>query len=385
MSSCDVESPDPAASPLSASAVLRQRIEIREASEADNQSLLALTRLTPMGGTISLRIDRDPDFFALLRLRGEGKVFVAVRGCEVIACISAALRTAYISGVPETVAYVADMKVHPRFSGTRVLLRLSQALEAHLRSTGIDHAFGVVADGNRRAMPLAEGRLGMPRWDHLGRFLVDQLIPSPFLTRSRKYCIATAEATDLPAITELLDRFHRSRQFAPQLSQDDLAKTLSASGEEPFSRMFVARTGGSIVATLSLHDTREVKRNVLLDAPASLRCALALLRIAAAPLPGFRVPRIGHPVRVLYVRLVACEEGHWQALQALVATARAEAFRKRFTFLALGLHERDPLRVLVRGIPRFTFSSLALATSRVKPHHIETLTQGIPFEDFALV
>ena len=195
----------------------------------------------------------------------------------------------------------------------------------------------------------------------------------------------TAEAADLPAIAMLLDRFHRSRQFAPQLSHEDLATTLSASREVPFSMILVARAGGSIVATLSLHDTREVKRNVLLGTSVSLRCALALLRIAAAPLPGFRLPRIGDPLRVLYVRFVACEEGHFEALRTLLATARAEAFRRRFTFLVIGLHERDPLRSLVRGIPRFTFSSLALATRLTIPDRLESLTRELPFEDFALV
>jgi predicted N-acetyltransferase YhbS len=383
MSGCDVKIPDSAASPLTVSAVLRQAIEIREAGTADNQALLALTRSTPMDGIISLRIDRDPDFFALLRLRGEGKVFVAVLGGEVIGCISAALRTAYISGVPETVAYIGDMKVHPRFSGTRIALHLIQALETYLRSVDIGFCFSVVADGNRRAMPLFEGRLGLPRWAHIGRFLVYELIPSPFITRSSKYCIETAEAEDLPAITTLLDRFHRSRQFAPQLSQNDLAGTFSARREEPVSQIFVARTGGRVVATLSLHDTREVKGNVVLDASPALRCVLAFLRIVAAPFPAFLVPRIGDPLNVLYVRFVACDEGHRKALQALISIARAEAFRRRFTFLIIGLHERDPLRSLVRGIPRFTFSSLALATTSTG--RFDSITTGIPFEDYALV
>jgi len=385
MSSCNIDLSGQVAQSNSDYRASCGPIEIRAANEADNEGLLALTRVTPMAGNISIRIDRDPDFFALLRLRGDGKVFVAVRERELVGCISAALRTAYVSGIPVSVAYIGDMKVHPRFSGTRIALRLIQTLEAHLRSVGIDLCFSVVADGNQRVMPLFEGRLGIPRWASLGRFLVDELIPSPFLRRSRQHCIESAEAADLPAITMLLDRFHRSRQFAPQLSKDELARTLSGQREEPFSKMLVARNRGSIVATLSLHDTREVKRNVLIDASASLRCALALLRIAAAPLPGFRVPRIGDPLRVLYARFAACEEGHGQALQALVAMARSEAFRRRFTFLAIGLHERDPLRSLVRGIPRFTFSSLALATSLTRPEHLESLATGLPYEDFALV
>src|ERR1022692_1257280 len=138
----------------SAPRALRDRIEIRPAGEADNEGLLALTRITPMAGTISLRIDRDPDFFALLRLRGTSKVFVAARGRQVIGCLSVALRTAYISGAPETIAYIGDMKVHPSFSGSLVAVRLVKALEADMRRTGIDLGFCVVANGNHRVMPL---------------------------------------------------------------------------------------------------------------------------------------------------------------------------------------------------------------------------------------
>ena len=205
-------------------AMLRDRVDIREADEADNEGLLSLTRITPMDGAISLRIDREPDFFALLRLRGKSKVFVAARGRQIIGCISVALRTAYISGVPETIAYIGDMKVHPSFTGSRVAARLIKALEADMRVAGIDTGFCVAADGNHRVMPLLEGRLGMPRWVPLGRFLVSGLVPSPFKRYTKRYLIGAAEPADLPAIATLLDRFHRSRQFAPQLQEDEMAQ-----------------------------------------------------------------------------------------------------------------------------------------------------------------
>jgi predicted N-acetyltransferase YhbS len=363
----------------SAPAFLRERVEIREASETDNEALLALTRATPMDGTISLRIDRDPDFFALLRLRGAGRVFVAARGREVVGCISAALRTVYVGAVPERIAYVGDMKVHPKFSGSRVAVRVIQALEADLRSNGIDVCFSVAAEGNRRVTPLFEGRLGIPRWTTLGRFLVDELLPTPFPDRSKHYRIETAQAADLAVIAALLDRFHRSRQFAPQLADIEVADTLSAGGT------FVARHGGEIVATLSVSDMGPMKRNVLLDAPGVMKGSLALLRFGTAPLPGFVVPRIGDALRLLSVRHAACDAGHQAALAALLRRARAVTLRRRFTSLALGLHEHDPLRSLVRGIPRFTFTSLAFVTSLGSPSRLKELAQGIPFEDYALV
>jgi predicted N-acetyltransferase YhbS len=185
-------STDPLVPSMSAPARLRDRIEIRQADEADNEGLLTLTRMTPMAGAISLRIDREPDFFALLRLRGRSRVFVATRGRQVIGCVSVALRSAYISGVPETIAYIGDMKVHPSFSGSPVAVRLIKALETDMRLAGIDVGFCVAADGNHRVMPLLAGRAGMPRWVPLGRFLVNGLIPSPFKGYSKRYVIDAA-------------------------------------------------------------------------------------------------------------------------------------------------------------------------------------------------
>jgi predicted N-acetyltransferase YhbS len=368
-----------------APALLRDRTEIRQADEADNEGLLTLTRITPMAGVISLRIDREPDFFALLRLRGRSKVFVAARGRQIIGCVSVALRTAYISEVPETIAYIGDLKVDPSFSGSLVAVRLIKALETDMRLAGIDVGFCVAADGNHRVMPFFEARLGMPRWVPLGRFLVNGLVPSPFKSYSKHYSIDAAQTADMPAIASLLDHYHRSRHFAPQLGKDEIATALYASVEAPFPRTFVARRGQSVVATLTLSDTGPVKRNVLLNAPPLVKGALSLLRVAAAPFPGFHVPRMGQALRLLSARYVACEDGHHAALEALLALARAEAFRYRFTFLMLGLHERDPLRSLVRGIPKFTFSSLAFATSLADPELLEKRVEGIPFEDYALV
>ena len=53
-------------------------IHYRLANFEDNRQLIELTSSSGMTGEISLRIDRKPDFFGLLNMRGESKVFVAV-------------------------------------------------------------------------------------------------------------------------------------------------------------------------------------------------------------------------------------------------------------------------------------------------------------------
>ncbi len=360
-------------------------VEIREATDADNEALLELTRMTPMAGSISLRIDRDPDFFALPRARGETVVFVATCEGKVIGCMSASIHAAYIAGAIENVAHATDLKVHPDFTGKRLAVRLISAIENYLRRRGIDLSFSLVADGNQRAMVLTEGKHRTPVQVMLGRFFVDQLLPLPWAGSSKRYRAEEASPEDLPEIAALLDRKHRNRNFAPPVSVADIEQTVMAAAPAPFRKMFVVRESGKVIATLTVEDTQSLRQNVLVGLPAYLRVALGVLRLLALPVPGLRIPRVGEPFATLYVRFIACAEGHEAAVRRLLLQARAEAFRQRFTFLSVGLHERDPLRRVVRGLLRLTFISRAMATSVIRQGRVKDLVHQIPYEDFALV
>ena len=268
------------------------RIEIREATNADNDALLALTRATPMGGRIALRIDREPDFFALLRARGDAVVYVATHDQEVIGCLSAAIHSSYVRGTLEKIAHVGDMKVHPNFRGRRVTLRLIAALQVHLQSEGVDVCFSLVADGNKPVMTIAEGKHGTPAQVQLGRFFVEELIPSPFRRKSRRYLIEPACEQDLPEIAGILDGLSRKMNFAPPVRSDDVQKLIEPAGPEAFRSLLVAREAGRVVATLTVEDTRTLRQNVLIGLPTSLRIAVAVLRVLVSPFPGSVCPTL---------------------------------------------------------------------------------------------
>ncbi len=361
------------------------KIEIREATELDNEALLALTRATPMGGKIALRIDREPDFFRLLRARGEAIVYVATHEGVIIGCLSAAVHVAYVRGALEKIAHVGDMKVHPQFRGRGITLRLIGVLQVRLQAECVDVCFSLVADGNKPVMTIAEGKHGTPAQVQLGRFFVEQLIPSPFAGRSKKYAIERAAEQDLKSIVTILDQVSRDRNFSPRITVEEIRECAQRDHSAPFCAVLVARDGGRIVATLTVDDTRNFRQNVLVGLPSALRILLLVLRVLTFPIPGFNVPRLDAELPMLYVRYLGCKAGHEEALRALLSQARKLAYEQRVTFLSLGLHERDPMRPVVDGILRFTFTSRSMATSAITPERVKTLVDLIPYEDFALV
>lgn len=360
-------------------------VTLREATPEDNAGLLALTRATPMDGVIPLRIDRAPDFFRLLNLRGDGKVIVATHSGRPVGCISVASRPVFVSGKVERVGYVGDLKVHPSFTGSRVVLRLIRTLQDDLLNRDFDLLFTVTAAGNRKATSLLQGRLGTPRWWPMGEFRVYELLPSPVPWGSRRYEVGPAEPNDLHRLVTLINDFNRSFQFAPPVTEEQIRHDFLRSGEDPFARILVARSDGQIVASVSLFDTGGVKSNVLIDLPPLLKICFTVLRAVSGVVPLLHVPRIGEPIRLLYLRHPAHAQGHRKALRALFRRAQREAFRGRYAFLVFGVHERDPLRVIVRSMPKFTFVSQAFVMSLHDRPGMKDLAAGVPMEDFALV
>jgi len=360
-------------------------IEIRRAVDADNEALLALTKLTPMAGRIALRIDRDPNFFALSQARGESTFFVATYQDRVIGCVSVSVHEAYICGELEKIAHGNDLKVHPDFTGRGLGVRLLLAAEEYLRAEGIDFSFSLFAQGNHRVVKLAEGNHGQAVSHSLGKFFVDQLLPSPFRPKRGLYEIAQAEEHELPSIALILNRSNRTKNFAPPIDLRDLETQPGGGSAGRFKRVLVARAAGEVVATLTIEDTQHLRQNVLVGAPFSLRFALGLVGAATFFIPAMAVPRLGEPLRVLYIRFMACSAGYEAPLKTLLAEARVVAFRQGFTFLSVGLHERDPLRAIVAGIPKLTFISMAIATSLKNPERVKALFDQIVYEDFALV
>ena len=71
----------------------RVSVHVRDAVHSDDEALRAIAASCPMEGDITLRVTREPDFFALNRLEGqEWRVGVAESDGRVVGCAMAAER-----------------------------------------------------------------------------------------------------------------------------------------------------------------------------------------------------------------------------------------------------------------------------------------------------
>jgi hypothetical protein len=196
-----------------------------------------------------------------------------------------------------------------------------------------------------------------------------------------EYEVHEATGENVPEITRMVNAFNENYQFGPHLTEEDL-KIVGANS----TSVLTACRGKAICATLSSFDPSSFKQNVVIKMPMALKIVVNTLKFGGRLFRFFDFPNVGQPLRMMYVRNIAFTGGHEAGLRLLLQKIRYLAFQKRYSFVCIGIHEKDPLRFLVRGLPKFTFVSRGFVTSLNDDRdNVARIISRIPFEDYALV
>lgn len=346
-------------------------LRIRKAIEPDNEGLIALTRLTPMKGLISLRIDRKPDFFRLLRQRGDNNiVFIAEdEAAAIVGSFSATRQLFDTGGHTVPVYYLCDLKIHPQYQSSTLAFRLVQCMYKWLQQNNADLLFCTAASGNTPVTSFFNGRAGIPTFSNCGQFNIYQLLPKPFNDASQcKPRLATAE------LSGFYKSFYSRYFFHPLVNQVELCSN------------FTEEHNG-ITAAVSLYDPGLLKQNVVINYPFSTAMLLQALKAAKHLFDLPAIPQKGEALRILYVRYLAFANGFQHQVIPLLRKARQFAFQNNYHFLSVAAHERDiVLQKLIAPYKQFTFRSNAFVCSLKNNKELVSRisTQSI-FEDYALV
>lgn len=326
--------------------------QVRGAQASDNSDLLSLFGRCPMEADISLVVERDPDFFALGRARGEALTFVAEWEGRLVGAISTWRHRAWIRGREGSIRFVGDLRVDPSARRRGVARGLALAIIEHLKTLPAAPFLAATGEGNSAVAPLvsAFGAAGPP----LARFSSWQLLPIARLRIPASLDIGAAESRDEDELVDLLDGFHRQRDFAPVFSDGGFRTILSSSGMQ-LSDYLVARRNGRIVAAMGAWDASSIRRTRVAGMPAWMRGLSAAARGLAHIAPVSPLPRVGAHLQFRYVRHPSHAAGEEEALMALVRSAIHAAGDRRDHFLLFTCADDDPLARVVSRLPKLRF------------------------------
>jgi hypothetical protein len=137
---------------------------------------------------------------------------------------------------------------------------------------------------------------------------------------------------------------------------------------------------------MCITDTMDAKQNVVTKLSWKMNGLLKLLNITRKLFGISRMPLTGEPVRMLYVKYLAVRDNEKFLANMLIRYARNIVFDKAYSFVSIGVHEKDPLDKCFSGMFKITFNSVGMMLS-IKGNGLvmEKIKKGIPFEDYSLV
>lgn len=365
---------------------MASEIHVRMAGPGENQALLNLSRSCPMEADISLSIERDPDFFALSRARGEGRTYVAEVDGRIVGCGGVCRRRAYVLGSPSEIGYVGDLKVAPEFRRRGVARRILDVIARDESSVEAAPYVGTAAAGNADTERMLH-RFGHDRHiTRLGRFTSYQLLPFRRMRVEDRFEIRPARLEDEADLASLLDSYHRRLTFAPVFHDGGLQDLLERSPGMELDSYRIARRRGRLVAALAMWDESGMKHTRIRRMNRRLRWMSRVVRTHGPKLGLPSFPAEGDLLRFVYLRHAAHVPGHLDALSALVRSVMLEVAECELHFALFTCADDDEIVRCLRGIPRTTYRYTLLggSNSREFEPHLEVLGNACLYDDAAL-
>lgn len=328
---------------------------VREATANDNRGLLALAASCSMHGDISLRIQREPDFFALNRLEGrDSKVWVVDGPDRIAGCVATSFRNAYIAGRASVTGYVGDLKVHPVHRNTVAADELSHHAGAVMDALpdGAPTLITVLA-GNRAMEKRLPGPRGVPAFEWLAA-IRSHSIPILWKRKLNDHSttrIEQAKWNDLDQMIRLWSRVAPSRQFAPIFGADSLAAWIRLAPGLDISSYLVARScAGEIVGFLALWDQSSFKQMYVEKYSRQMSIVAAINNAIAPRIGGARLAKPGEEMKYRTAVHVCVPSDAPEVLHSLLVAGHNQMRHSGCAFFNVGLDVADPLSVATRGL-----------------------------------
>lgn len=330
---------------------------------ADPRHEPALRRLVAsasMPGLPRLSYRREPDFWQGLAVQGESsQTVVCEEDGQVAGMALRSLRRSYVNGEPRTLGYLSGLRLHPSVRNGTALAR-GYSFIKQLHADGQAPAYlSTVMHGNDRAeAALLSGRAGLPTYRAWGAYQVHALRPvraagSP----APESALRVVRAVDLGAdpVTEFWQAEGPRRQFFPCWKAADLGTPLARG--LTLEGLLVAVRDGAVVGTLALWDQQDF-RQLWVEPYGAL---LGTLRggvnagLGILGLPGLPPPNAA--MNAVLAACLLCRDDDPGILAVLLDAALDRLALEGRHSLLLGLHERDPLLVALRGRRSWTQTS----------------------------
>jgi hypothetical protein len=364
-------------------------LTLRLATAADDADIRRLLAAHPVPGRITVTLEREPDYFLGCSTMGPFCQVVVGRDDatgELVGVACRAVRRLWVNGEARDVGYLSQLRVHASYRGRWLVsrgFRFFRALHADGRVTR--YLTTITEDNHDAQGVLVEhARPHFPRYREVDRLATLTLLLRRGATRtSAGDGLEHVTAPDPAEVAGFLERQGPEKQFFPVYTKDDLQRSPTTRGLRAEDLLAVARDG-RLVGVAGLWDQLDYKQTVVRDYAGALGWARPLCDAAAQVLGVSPLTPPGAIVRAAYLAF-PCVAGNDPAVfRVLLARACAEAARRGYAWLLVGLVARDPLLAVAQRRFHVTYwSRLYMVAFEEEERRDEPLDGRLPYVEIA--
>ncbi len=231
---------------------------VREATEQDNESLIALELQCPLViGDAEECFDRSPDFFACHRQQAEYRVVLAELEGRLGGVMAGVIQNPVIQGRAHRLAYIQQARVHPDFHGRRLAWNMANDLFAWAGRLGAEGPYYLIAPQNKPSLTFVER--GGGRWPN------DVTILEFDVSDADGGRATKIREEHLPEAVGLVNTTLASADFFEPLTVESLHARLSRDRFYSVDNLYGVFEGGSLVAVGGLRDKGATTERIRTD------------------------------------------------------------------------------------------------------------------------
>jgi GNAT superfamily N-acetyltransferase len=316
-------------------------VEVREATEADNQALIELQTRCPQGTSFVLNVDSAPDYFTRSRPFKDWTVHVVVDEGKTVGSAGYAVSTVLVGGRPTKTAYEYGFMVDPHERRKGIATKLQERIEQDARGKGVDVLCLTIIEDNMPSMGLFS-RMGFRKVRDYATFSL-MAYKRHAVTEAGK--IRSAEEGDLDEVATLLNDTYRGYDFFQQVTAKDLLGNIRRMPGFDLNSLFVLEDDRGMRACLGCWDYAKVRKYIVQKFNWRLKVQIAMLKLAGLFAAVPHIPDAGEPL--LSYNLATLAYRDTASLSELVKYAINLAVENRINLLHVPLDLESPAAEVV--------------------------------------
>lgn len=306
-------------------------IEVREATEDDNQALLQLQKKCPMGTSVVLSADSSPDYFGRSRPYEDWKVFVAIQDDKIVGSAGYATRNSLINNEDCRVAYEYGFIVDPVYRRKGIAAQLQNVIEKDAVRKKVDLLHLLIVEDNKPSMNFFS-KMGFTR---IKDIVVMALMVYKREKLLRESSIQTMEESNYEEVASLFNSTYQNYDFFVPYDQRRLRRYFEKMVGFNLENIYILSEGKDAKACLGYWDYDKVMRTTVERLNLRLRMLTFTTRFLGFFVAMPTIPKPGETLRQYYLTPAAAKDTH--SLTELIKHVNNIALENHVNFITIAL------------------------------------------------